>query len=150
MVTLRYPILSFQGFVSICEFLLFLHNTNIFVKFIVYFTMVKYLVFLYVSLYILLYSLKALVKIVPFFTTFQKFRNKSRKNTILKKFKNLFFSFFSVFMLKFLFRNIFNLFRKEIKVLTPFGGGCIVSVSKDKGVKAHPPIGGLYHYIKSM
>ena len=70
------------------------------------------------TLYILLIVFNHFVKIRLFFTTFQKFRNKLRKNTILKKFKNLFLPFFSVFMLKFLFRNIFNLFRKEIKVLT--------------------------------
>jgi hypothetical protein len=38
------------------------------------------------------------VKIVSFFTTFQKSRNKSRKNTILKFFKKYFFAFFSLFM----------------------------------------------------
>nr|DAM56375.1 MAG TPA: hypothetical protein [Caudoviricetes sp.] len=41
MVTLRYPILSFSCFLFICEYFLFLHNTNIFVKIYVYFTMVK-------------------------------------------------------------------------------------------------------------
>ena len=102
----------------ICEIYCLFHNGNIYGY----------------TLYILLIVFNHFVKIRLFFTTFQKFRNKSRKNTILKNFKNLFLPFFSVFMLKFLFRNIFNLFRKEIKVLTPFGGGCIVLVSKDKGV----------------
>ena len=55
-VTLRYFILTFDLILFICEFLLFLHNTNIFVKIYVYFTMVKYLVFsidLFISYYIL-------------------------------------------------------------------------------------------------
>ena len=49
----------------------------------------------YISLlYILYIAFKHFVKIVPFFTTFQKSRNKSRKNTILKFFKKIIFAFF--------------------------------------------------------
>nr|DAM56376.1 MAG TPA: hypothetical protein [Caudoviricetes sp.] len=45
-------------------------------------------------MYILYIVFNHFVKIVPFFTTYQKFRNKSRKNTILKIFKKYFFAFF--------------------------------------------------------
>ena len=108
-VTLRYPILSFElfsiylwiSFISsqykyICEIYCLFHNGNN----------------IWFTLYILLIVFNHFVKIVPFFTTFQKFRNKSRKNTILKIFKKYFFAFFGLFMLIFLFRNKFKLFQE--------------------------------------
>lgn len=56
--------------------------------------------FLYISLYILLYSLKALVKIVPFFTTFQKYPLDSQ---ILPPIFTIFMRNFSLFMRFFAF-----------------------------------------------
>nr|DAH74657.1 MAG TPA: hypothetical protein [Caudoviricetes sp.] len=58
-------------FLIICEFLLFLHNTNIFVKIYVYFTMVINLFSLYISLYPIIY-LKALCENCSFFHYFTK------------------------------------------------------------------------------
>ena len=72
-VTLRHHILSFVPNFIICEYLLFLHNTNIFVKKAICFTMVINLVSL-IDLYILLIVFNHFVKIRLFFTTFQKTR----------------------------------------------------------------------------